>query len=627
MKPGLRLRRTVCSGVAAALLLGSLGCGWSRQPPSPGALVASEAIELVPEGRPATLAANDGGWLLAWSHQGLELRESRDGGSSWATVAHLPEALTYAYHPEVGDHHFLVRREGEIHHLALTPGGEQSLSGPVFTGRPSVIAPVFRSRAELGVAALERSGGWMQLVFARSIDHGWSWDTARPVAASRSLGEPYSSYALLGARAGWLLAWADTRERETLFDIWTSSSRDGVTWSAAHKANDDAEPAWQIQPAVVETEGGALVAFMDWREKEPYWDRIQNVYGALLGGRNLEPRENVRVGSPSIANQGRPSLARQPGGDLVAAVWLDQRHRLTGDVYAAATRDGGRTWEGEICLSCYRTPAHQLEMLRSPLLTGTREGFLAAWEEAWGGERTVVLRPFRWASREEDVRPPPPAPERPPPPLTAREPSRLDGRQALVGAWSFDSPELAGWEPLLGSWRVRRGQLLGFGASPALLGWRGEPLEDFALEGRFRLDPYQHDAVYWFFRSETRDRQVVSGWAVSGHFRRGFLAQRIEGPFTASWDDPVYTLADHAFPLRQDIWYPFRLEVLGEEMAFWLGDERILSLSRLTTGAGTGSMLGTNPSPVAFDDLRLYRLEPSAPAVLRLATESSAAEE
>lgn len=596
-------------------LVSSSGCHREMNAPPGGTLIATPAVEMTLPGSPIGLATTEGRWVLAWEdpeHGSIEVWTSRDLGETWDASISVPEGIEYSFHPGVGDHHFLVRRDGEIHHLRRTPGEPPVVSGPVFRRGLTLAPPAFRNRAEMGVAGLETSGGWSQIVFARSPDHGRTWEAPRPVKGTRTRETVYGPLDLLGARAGWLVAWADARGRDTLFDVWASRSRDGTRWQGAVRINDDDAPAWQIHPSLAETGEGALVAFMDWREEDPYWGRSQSLYAARLAGSALKPTLNRRVSSESTANQGPGVLAGHRSAGLVGAAWIDQRHRLTGDVYATATQNGGGTWGGEICLSCDRRPAlHNFS--RDLLLTAAPEGFLAGWEEHWRGNRTVVLRSLKWSTDPEET-----GPATPPSPDASSEPEDpppIEGRKTLLGSRSFDSSELDGWDRLTGSWIVREGQLLGFGATPSLLRWEGEPLRDFVLAGRFRLDPMQHHRVYWYFRTEGDDPGALRGLTVFGQFREGFFLQRIEGGYTGSWDDPVRPLADRRFPLLQDVWYPFRLRVLGEQMELWVAERRVLAFAGLSGDTGTGLILGTGRTPVAFDDLVLHRLE--TPAVSR----------
>jgi hypothetical protein len=405
--------------------------------------------------------------------------------------------------------------------------------------------------------------------------------------------------------------WAENRDPRTLFDLYASSSRDGTTWAPSRRLNDDEEPAFSVHPMAIDGGRAIHVVAEDYRETNRFGDRDADVYHTSFRLDERAPTPGVRINDVRDAPQHRPSVIRDRRSGALVAAWLDLRQRLTGDVLAAVSSDGGASWSANRRVSETALPTLTSHPLVAPRPEG---GAFVLWRESRGDGMKHLVRLVEVAEPAAPARGEPllaaaatPAPTEPPvPPAT------------LVLEERFDRGSADGFTPLSGSWIVHDGALLGFDRGMAVVEWtRAGERADFVLEGRFRLDRRYHLGAHVFLRMRPAagDETVLSGVHVRTHFRRGVYLSHARLPLGHEGGPPfpvVEPLADRWHPVLQGRWYDFRLVVSGRRLDSWLDGQHLLTWEGLDTGPGTILFAADPLAPVEWDDLRLSAIAASS---------------
>src|SRR6266545_2043322 len=170
---------------------------------------------------------------------------------------------------------------------------------------------------------------------ATTSDRGAGWAPNNPVnddPGTAAQGEP----TIATDAAGMIyVAWTDNRNANTAPDIYaTRSSNAGASFAANVKVNDEAGAVIQLIPSIAANAGKVQVAWTDGRTAgSTSWDIYTS---SSLDGLSWSP--NVRVNDDASSNifQYNPSVAIDQSGDVFAA-WLDTR--TSGQDIFAATLD------------------------------------------------------------------------------------------------------------------------------------------------------------------------------------------------------------------------------------------------------------------------------------------------
>ncbi len=173
------------------------------------------------------------------------------------------------------------------------------------------------------------------IYFSKSSDRGAGWAPNNPVnddPGTAAQGEP----TIATDAAGMIyVAWTDNRNANTAPDIYaTRSSNAGASFAANVKVNDEAGAVIQLIPSIAANAGKVQVAWTDSRTVgSTSWDIYTS---SSVDGLVWTP--NVRVNDDASSNifQYNPSVAIDQSGDVFAA-WLDTR--TSGQDIFAATLD------------------------------------------------------------------------------------------------------------------------------------------------------------------------------------------------------------------------------------------------------------------------------------------------
>ncbi len=173
------------------------------------------------------------------------------------------------------------------------------------------------------------------IYFSKSSDRGAGWAPNIPVnddSGGAAQGEPTIATDVAGMI---YIAWTDNRNLNTAPDIYaTRSSNGGSSFAANVKVNDESGAVTQMIPNIAAYAGKVQVAWTDSRTVgSTSWDIYTS---SSLDGLAWSP--NVRVNDDPVSNifQYQPSVAIDPAGDVFAA-WLDTR--TSGQDVFAATLD------------------------------------------------------------------------------------------------------------------------------------------------------------------------------------------------------------------------------------------------------------------------------------------------
>jgi hypothetical protein len=246
-----------------------------------------------------------------------------------------------------------------------------------------------------------------------------------------------------------------------------------------------------------------------------------------------------------------------------------------------------------------------------PLLARRRAGgAYIFWQQSSGSRRQTWIRSITFEEHPREIGRTDLPPRRTAGPAIQPAPARR-----LVLQERFQANSLGGIHPLNGSWVVRDGCLLSYGFGPSFAELSVPPLRDFLLAGRFRLDPDSHLSAQILFRvqPERGDARALDAYHLRNHFRMGVMFSRTR--FTLASDQPAVLLAepieDRWLPLRQGVWYSFRLLVQGRRLDYWIDGQWALSSDGLEARPGR-ILLGIDSlGPVEWDDLSLYALDTS----------------
>jgi len=175
------------------------------------------------------------------------------------------------------------------------------------------------------------AGRGMDIYAARSTNHGASWIyPSNPVSDDTSNAAQQEPTIAVDAAGTIYVAWTDFRSGTTAPDIYSARSTNaGVSFTANVKVNDDVGPAWQISPSLAANGGKIVIGWADMRTSgSTSWD----IY-ASTSTDGLTWSANTKVNDESLASiQLTPSVAIDSAGDVFAA-WLDTRGSNQ-DVYA-----------------------------------------------------------------------------------------------------------------------------------------------------------------------------------------------------------------------------------------------------------------------------------------------------
>lgn len=591
------------------------GCGQEPELSSTGhALVLGERREREVTGA-LGVVEGPGGILLAWTPDGAPapvVEHSPDGGATWAPFRTLsPGEGSYRWDPQSGLEYSL-RFGGEGPALVVRgANSETETTLPGWAARMERAELALGPGERLGIAWVESLGSAAQLLFSSSPDHGHTWRPPVPVDPGGSWSSVYGSLELVPFRRGWALAWSDNRSAATEFDIYLSliaAAGGGRQGPRSRRVNDDRTEGWNVDAALASDGRRVFVAFQDFRERNRFGDLDANVYFARLDAEGRRAGPNVRLNDHQDSIQGGPALLYLPERGLLLAAWTDQRNSLTGDVYAAASLDGGRTWTPNRRLS-RGSRTDQLKMSRNPWLVRSGDRAFAAWIEHAAGARRVVIRPVLGVAEEDPEPPPEESSPPPPPPVQVAPPAEAES----VASLDFDGGTLEGLRPLRGTWLAHDGAALAFGAKAAAAEIEGALAADFVLEGRFRLDPLRHESAILFFRIQGTDGgSPRGGYALANLFREGLMLLHSDTELALHPRHGNEVVTDTWWPVLQDVWYRFRLVVAGDALDYYLDGRRVLAhrgLHRLRSGR---ILLGGGFAPVEYDDVRLYRFRSDA---------------
>lgn len=552
-------------------------------------------------------------WKIIGTHSGwVFLRREKDAMHLWKsdlraqslqampTLSRVPPACDYDR--EHQDLHLVQFEADKIWHVRMDLDGRTTRNliaeglEPVF----SLTSLVCANRNRVGLAWIDKTSGHPELRFAHSSDHGQTWSSAIRIN-TESRGKETFTPVLYFQQNRWYIAWPENRSEETLFDIYLSKSLDGKTWIPGLRINDDQQYAWNWAPSLAGNNRELFVVFGDYREKNRFGDFDENVYAARVAPNDSVSR-NVRVNDATEAFQTYPrALYDEPSGLLIAA-WADQRRHLLGDFYISFSKDGGATWAPNRRLNTNDEPRR----VSGPFITARPDdGAYVGWSEKLDGQRErLTLKKILGTRPARAVNDPPFS--RLKGPLIS--PQQLSEAKLLQSS-SFEQRGLDGWKPVRGSWLQRSGSLLGFGRAPSTVQWLGPPLKDLIIEGRFRLDPVQHYAALIYVRvQDPAEGNPEKGFLFNLHFRQGIRLLAQDSP-----PDSLFRSGDHLqdkwFPFRANIWYSFRVALLGNSVDFYVDDQWMLSSDRLDRFGAGKILLGSSGHPVEFDDVKIYSLE------------------
>lgn len=601
---------------SAALGLALLGLACSREPvPVAFDLTLAEIHEAPAMDRPVMLFDTPHGLLLSGLVGDEELLwSSADRGASWSVLGALPaRPRILAVHDGCERLHRVESDRGVLYHGlgidALAPRSPVTEPGEI-----ELYAFAVDRQGRLGALWIDRDRGWPELLFGQSTDHGESWSPAVRVNGE-SRRKEIASPRLLARRDAWVVVWTENRDPRTLFDLYASTSRDGRRWTASRRLNGDREPSFSVHPMAIADGSDVHVVSEDYRETNRFGDRDANVYHTRFAPEEAGASSEARVNDVADAPQTRPTVARDERSGALVVAWQDLRDRLTGDIQAATSGDGGRSWSTNRRINANLRP----ELSSPPRLAVCRGGGVyVLWRQTHGAHARTLLRRVEAvaaASGEKGETTAPPRDPAPPaaPPLPPA---------SLAAVERFDGGGLGALRPLSGSWIVHEGALLGFEHGMALAEWTpGGPIQDFILEGRFRLDRRQHLGAHVFLRMQPSPGggRAFEGFHLRSHFRRGISLSRAR--FTLPPEGPptlvVEPLTDRWYPVLQDRWYDFRIAVAGRRLDYWLDGIWMLSSDAVDPRAGAIVIGADDLAPVAWDDLRLYTVDSSQTASSR----------
>ena len=121
-------------------------------------------------------------------------------------------------------------------------------------------------------------------------------------------------------------------------DVFFSKSRDGRTWTAPARVNNDAGGATQSEPSLtLDVSNNIYIAWTDTRNGN------NDVFFSKSTDGGLSFSANVRVNDVTANSQSEPSLAVDPTNNhVIHVVWTDTRSAVNGpDIFYINSTDGG----------------------------------------------------------------------------------------------------------------------------------------------------------------------------------------------------------------------------------------------------------------------------------------------
>jgi chitodextrinase len=144
---------------------------------------------------------------------------------------------------------------------------------------------------------------------------------------------------LLMGSDGWTyVAYAAWGGPVTGTDVFFSKSRDGRTWTAPARVNNDAGGATQSEPSLtLDVSNNIYIAWTDTRNGN------NDVFFSKSTDGGLSFSANVRVNDVTTNSQSEPSLAVDPTNNhVIHVVWTDTRSAVNGpDIFYINSTDGG----------------------------------------------------------------------------------------------------------------------------------------------------------------------------------------------------------------------------------------------------------------------------------------------
>jgi hypothetical protein len=276
------------------------------------------------------VARGDGDWLVVWA-------DGRDGAPG-------------VYGARVDETGLVLDPDG----IAITTGsGDQSAPAVAFDGTTYLVVWEDGGGSDLDVRGRRVSAGGVAL---------------GPEIVVAGLSDDQRAPAVAGGTGGWIVAWADYRDRAANgADIYAQRITAGGLLAGAELpittvAADQGSPAVSYGP---------LAWLIVWEDaKDGGWD----IRGQVVGEDGLLVGNHFDV-CTAIRDQRRPSAAYTEGRWLVA--WEDLRNLTsTGwDIYAQRLLAGGEPEGGEIAVL-----GHAGEQVR-PTVAETADGWLVAWQD------------------------------------------------------------------------------------------------------------------------------------------------------------------------------------------------------------------------------------------------------
>lgn len=150
-----------------------------------------------------------------------------------------------------------------------------------------------------------------------------------PIQVTANLLDQHNADIAVGTNGVLYVVWQDNRRAN--WDIYASTSADGVTWSAAVRVTDSNDD--EINPAVVVDSQSPNRAYVTWEDNRA---GNQDIYVASSSDRFVS--KTVQAVTTNAQDQTDPRIAVD-ASNTVYVVWTDARNG-TQDVYGAASNSG-----------------------------------------------------------------------------------------------------------------------------------------------------------------------------------------------------------------------------------------------------------------------------------------------
>jgi PKD repeat protein len=166
------------------------------------------------------------------------------------------------------------------------------------------------------------AGRGSDIYFSMSSDRGATWAPNKALNTDATATNQQEPVIAVDASGTLYVAWTDYRNANTAPDIFaTRSTNGGTSFTAEVQVNDDTGAALQGAPAIATNAGKVVLSWMDYRTGgSTSWD----IYASSsTDGVTWSP--NVKVNDESVAAiQFNPTVGIDASGDVFAA-WIDNR--------------------------------------------------------------------------------------------------------------------------------------------------------------------------------------------------------------------------------------------------------------------------------------------------------------